>query len=79
MSTLPTPLTDAIHHASDDWRNDQKAARAFADLAAQLERDAMTLALWMYDESPDTLPDDTRECMDRWRPRVKALLEGETP
>ena len=40
----------------------------------QLERDCMTMALRLYGEDSDTFAPETRECMERWRPRVEALL-----
>ena len=41
---------------------------------AELERDCMTLALRLYAEDYATFSPETMECMDRWRPRVYALL-----
>ena len=66
LVTLPTPLTDAVMcRDGDPWM-----------LCQALERDAMTMALRLYGESYDTFSPETMECMDRWKPRVKALLEG---
>ena len=44
--------------------------------SAQLERDCLTLALRLYGEDWDTFAPETREVMERWRPRVEALLQA---
>ena len=69
---LPTPITDICsasmaHMSPTDWATKMK----------QLERDAMTFALLLYSEDPDTFAPETRETMNRWRPRVEALLRDE--
>ena len=41
----------------------------------QLQKDAMVMALRLYGESYDTFAPETMEVMDRWRPKVEALLK----
>ena len=45
------------------------------DAFAALDSDCMTLALRLYGEDDATLAPETMEVMDRWRPRVAALLD----
>ena len=49
--------------------------RAAARLA-ELESDALTMALRLYGEDPVTLSPECYEAMERWRPAVKAMLKG---
>lgn len=44
------------------------------DVIARLKQDCLTMALRLYGEDPDTFSPETAEVMDRWRPRVEALL-----
>lgn len=43
----------------------------------QLRADCMTMALRLYGENEDTFSPETAECMDRWRPKVEAILRAE--
>ena len=68
--TLPTPITDAsLVHVP------RHGHYVLMPAAQQLERDAMHMALWLYSQDPDTFAPELREVMERWKPRVKALLE----
>jgi hypothetical protein len=62
---VPTPLTDAIPF---------ECRALIQDLARELERDCMTMALRLYAEPYSTHSPETMECLDRWKPRVEALL-----
>ena len=46
-------------------------------LCSQLERDCMTLALRMYAMDTDMNAPETNEVLERWRPRVEALLQNQ--
>lgn len=61
---LPTPLTDSATNQS------------IYALCAQLERDCTTFALYLHGADSDTFAPETREAMDRWRPRVQKIMSG---
>ena len=46
----------------------------FDSKITRLKQDCLTMALRLYGEDPDTFSPETAEVMDRWRPRVEALL-----
>ena len=71
--TLPTPITDAITDFA--MRSPHWTLGDSAKVSRELERDAMHMALWLYSQDPDTFAPELREVMERWKPRVKALLE----
>ncbi len=69
--TLSTPITDQAERAH--------AARPSgpvvqSEVARELERDCMTMALRLYAEHADLFSPECHEVMSRWRPRVEALL-----
>jgi hypothetical protein len=43
----------------------------------EAENDVLTLCLRLYSEDENTFALETREVMNRWKPRVKALMGGE--
>lgn len=44
---------------------------------AEAEEDVLTLCLRLYSEDENTFALETREVMNRWKPRVEALMMGE--
>ena len=47
-----------------------------ASRLAELESDALTMALRLHGEDPVTLSPECYEVMERWRPVVEAELNG---
>lgn len=74
LNVYPTPLIDALEADAFGWAPLAKMTAA----ARELERDCMTLALRLYAERPETFAPETLAVMDKWRPRVEALIRGET-
>jgi hypothetical protein len=74
---LPVPLTNAVHQYACAHQNYKDAAHAFAKLSTELERDCMTMALRLFSESEDTFSPETIDVMNKWRPRVLQLLQGQ--
>ena len=87
--SLPTPLTDAalanIRESGcmdncDSFGHDElcpyvNPENVLATFTRGLERDCMTLALRMY--AMDMNAPETNEVLERWRPRVEALLQNQ--
>jgi hypothetical protein len=44
---------------------------------AEAEEDIITLCLRLYSEDENTFALETRNVMNRWKPRVEALMRGE--
>jgi DNA-binding Lrp family transcriptional regulator len=42
----------------------------------ELESDALTMALRLYGENPETFGPECRNVMEKWGPRVKAILDA---
>ncbi|MCR4297538.1 MAG: hypothetical protein NUV75_02110 [Gallionella sp.] len=77
LTELPVPLTDALMLEINEGRT-YETVGPLVEHASQLERDAMTFALRLYAEDQHTFAPETSEAMERWAPRVRALLEGKT-
>jgi hypothetical protein len=71
---LPTPLTNAFAKIPSDPQETWSIARDWAAFARELERDAMTMALRLACQDSNTFGPEVAECMERWQPRVDALL-----
>ena len=76
LTELPTPITDAATITMNQFDGDSYGI-VLADVAKQLERDAMTLALRLFSEPDDTFALETLEVMRRWRPRCETILKGQ--
>lgn len=77
-AVMPTDLTDDLRQEFLDAWNEfagLRCANKILDSHEQLERDVMTLALRLYAESDDTFAPETIECIERWRPAVKKMLD----
>ena len=78
MSNLPTPLVDAAEYdtglRTDPYDNEPDMVMP-ARIGRELERDCMTLALRLYPMKRELMSPECIKVMERWRPRVKALLE----
>jgi hypothetical protein len=53
--------------------------KAKATQIGELEHDCMTMALRLMGEDPDSFAPETREVMNRWRPKVEALIGRMNP
>lgn len=73
-----TPLTDAASHDANAMsaHEHEREMVVPASVCEQIERDAMTMALRLFSEDPATFSPETREVMERWHPRVEALLQS---
>jgi hypothetical protein len=69
-------MMDTIENAknrAEYWKAEHAAANTEIE---RLVSDCMTLALRLFGEDPDTFAPETREVMDRWRPKCMKLLSG---
>lgn len=54
-----------------------RRAEAAEAQVAELQNDAMTMALRLLGESDDTFSPETFEVMSRWRPKAMALVKND--
>ena len=74
MDDEATELCERLHETS--CRSIDSAFQV-SEIRGRIESDLMTLALRLYGEDPDTFAPETREVMDRMRPKIEAMLRGE--
>jgi len=74
LNVYPTPLIDALEADAFGWAPLARVTEA----ARELERDCLMLAVRLYAEPAETCSPETLAVMDKWRPRVEALIRGET-
>jgi hypothetical protein len=77
---MMTPITDKLDQAGLNARDEYEAAKVAAEVFKsheQIERDLMTLALRLYGVDPSTFAPETAEVMNRYRPAIEAILNGD--
>ena len=72
----PTPLTDN----EDRWEVDKSEIGPLCeyavriDFARQLERDCLVMAMCLYFRPASSMSPEAQEVVEKWRPRVDAVV-----